>query len=249
MTGYQEVVSDPSYAGQVVVMTAPHIGNYGVNAADDQAAAPYCSALITRALARRHSSWRAEETLDAYLRRHGLVALSGVDTRRLTKHLREQGAMPVAVGAGDAAAGLTDGMSMGEVADALTEARVPLRLQVYRGRNGATIMDDTYNASPSSMMAALDLLAELPGRRIVLLGDMRELGMLEEEGHQESALVHYKRALEADPLCAETHVSLALLYEKLGLRRTAREHWRRYLQLDPAGPWCEVAQRHLVVEP
>jgi UDP-N-acetylmuramoyl-tripeptide--D-alanyl-D-alanine ligase len=83
-----------------------------------------------------------------------------------------------------AAAGLTDGMSMGEVADALAEARVPLRLQVHRGRNGATIVDDTYNASPSSMMAALDLLAELPGRRIVLLGDMRELGMLEEEGHR-----------------------------------------------------------------
>ena len=82
------------------------------------------------------------------------------------------------------AAGLAEGMSMAEVADALADARVPLRLQVHPGRNGATILDDTYNASPSSMMAALDLLAELPGRRIVLLGDMRELGMLEEEGHR-----------------------------------------------------------------
>jgi len=106
MSGYQEVISDPSYAGQVVVMTAPHIGNYGVTAADDQAAAPCCSALVTRALARHHSSWRAEGSLDGYLRRHGLVALSGVDTRRLTKHLRDQGAMPVAVGTGDDVAAL-----------------------------------------------------------------------------------------------------------------------------------------------
>ncbi len=83
-----------------------------------------------------------------------------------------------------AAAGLSEGMSMAEVADALAGARVPLRLQVHRGRNGSTIIDDTYNASPSSMMAALDLLGELAGRRIVLLGDMRELGMLEEVGHR-----------------------------------------------------------------
>ncbi len=108
MSGYQEVISDPSYAGQVVVMTSPHIGNYGVTDADDQAAFPYCSALVTRALARRHSSWRAEGSLNEYLRRHGLVALSGIDTRRLTRHLREQGAMPVAVGTGDDAAALTE---------------------------------------------------------------------------------------------------------------------------------------------
>jgi carbamoyl-phosphate synthase small subunit len=108
MSGYQEVISDPSYAGQVVVMTAPHIGNYGVTTADDQAPAPYCSALVTRAMARRHSSWRAEVSLDEYLRRHKLVALSGIDTRRLTRHLRERGAMPVAVGAGDDVAGLTE---------------------------------------------------------------------------------------------------------------------------------------------
>jgi UDP-N-acetylmuramoyl-tripeptide--D-alanyl-D-alanine ligase len=61
---------------------------------------------------------------------------------------------------------------------------VPLRLSVHRARCGATILDDTYNASPSSMMAALDLLAELPGRRIAVLGDMRELGALEKQGHR-----------------------------------------------------------------
>lgn len=83
-----------------------------------------------------------------------------------------------------AAAGLVEGLALDEVVSALAVAQVPLRLSVHRARCGATILDDTYNASPSSMMAALDLLAELPGRRIAVLGDMRELGALEEEGHR-----------------------------------------------------------------
>jgi len=83
-----------------------------------------------------------------------------------------------------AAVALADGMPLRDVAGALGKARVPLRLQVHRGRGGCTILDDTYNASPASMAAALDLLAEIPGRRVALLGDMRELGPAEHEGHQ-----------------------------------------------------------------
>jgi UDP-N-acetylmuramoyl-tripeptide--D-alanyl-D-alanine ligase len=83
-----------------------------------------------------------------------------------------------------AAAGLVEGLALDEVAAALAMAQVPLRLSVHRARCGATILDDTYNASPSSTMAALDLLAELPGRHIAMLGDMRELGALEEQGHR-----------------------------------------------------------------
>lgn len=82
-----------------------------------------------------------------------------------------------------AAVALADGLSLGEVASALEEARVPLRIRVHRGRGGCTILDDTYNASPASMAAALDLLAEIPGRRIALLGDMKELGAAEREAH------------------------------------------------------------------
>ena len=98
MTGYQEVLSDPSYAGQVVVMTSPHIGNYGVTGDDDQAMAPAARGLIVRSLSRRHSNWRAEGSLAAYLVSHSLVAIADLDTRRLTRHLRDKGAMPVAIG-------------------------------------------------------------------------------------------------------------------------------------------------------
>jgi UDP-N-acetylmuramoyl-tripeptide--D-alanyl-D-alanine ligase len=82
-----------------------------------------------------------------------------------------------------AAVGLVDGMSVREVAAALESAQVPLRMQMLPGRAGSTILDDTYNASPASMAAALDLLGEVPGRRIALLGDMAELGAAEREGH------------------------------------------------------------------
>ncbi|MFP3914545.1 MAG: glutamine-hydrolyzing carbamoyl-phosphate synthase small subunit [Actinomycetota bacterium] len=100
MTGYQEILTDPSYAGQVVVMTAPHQGNYGVTSADAQRSDPSARGFVMRSLSRRHSNWRAEGSLAAYLVEKGVVALTDVDTRRLTRHLRERGAMPVAVGAG-----------------------------------------------------------------------------------------------------------------------------------------------------
>ena len=98
MTGYQEVLTDPSYAGQVVVMTSAHIGNYGVNGYDDQSTSPAASGMVVRSLSNRHSNWRAEGSFASLLHRHGLVALSEVDTRRLTRYVRDHGAMPVAIG-------------------------------------------------------------------------------------------------------------------------------------------------------
>ena len=103
LSGYQEVISDPSYAGQVITFTYPHIGNYGVNAHDDESARPRCAGVVIRDLARRHSSWRSEGDLDSYLRRHGIAGIAGVDTRRLTRHLRDHGALPGAFGTADEA--------------------------------------------------------------------------------------------------------------------------------------------------
>ncbi len=94
LSGYQEVLTDPSYAGQIVTFTYPHIGNYGTNDADNESRRPFARGVIVRDLARRHSNWRATEDLDAFMRRHGVPGISGVDTRRLTRHLRDAGAMP-----------------------------------------------------------------------------------------------------------------------------------------------------------
>jgi len=98
MTGYQEILTDPSYAGQVVVMTAPHIGNYGSTPLDDQSDVIHATGLVTRSLSRLASSWRSGEAFDDYLSRRRVIALSDVDTRRLTRHIRDHGAMPVAMG-------------------------------------------------------------------------------------------------------------------------------------------------------
>jgi carbamoyl-phosphate synthase small subunit len=99
LSGYQEVLSDPSYAGQIIAFTYPHIGNYGVNAADDESRRPFCRGVVVRELARRRSNWRATEDLDAWLARHGVPGIGGIDTRRLTRHVRDTGAMPGAFGA------------------------------------------------------------------------------------------------------------------------------------------------------
>lgn len=93
MTGYQGVLSDPSYHGQIVAMTYPLIGNYGVNAGDDESSGPQIAGLVVREMSRAYSSWRAEGSLPAYLDRHGIAALTGVDTRAVTRHVRSAGAM------------------------------------------------------------------------------------------------------------------------------------------------------------
>ena len=101
MTGYQEVFTDPSYRGQIVVMTAPQIGNYGVNTDDPESARPQVAGIVVRELSRTYSNWRATGGLPEWLEAHGVPALTGVDTRRLTKHLRSRGVMQGVIGAGD----------------------------------------------------------------------------------------------------------------------------------------------------
>jgi len=92
MSGYQEILTDPSYHQQIVTLTYPHVGNTGVTPDDDEADGPQVAGLIVRDVPRRPSSWRMAEPLDAWLTRSGVVALAEIDTRRLTRHLRERGA-------------------------------------------------------------------------------------------------------------------------------------------------------------
>jgi carbamoyl-phosphate synthase small subunit len=100
LSGYQEVITDPSYAGQIITFTYPHIGNYGVNRTDDESSRPFCRGVIVRELARRSSNWRSESSLDAQLVAWKVPGIAGIDTRRLTRHLRDNGAMSGAFGTG-----------------------------------------------------------------------------------------------------------------------------------------------------
>jgi carbamoyl-phosphate synthase small subunit len=108
MTGYQETLTDPSYSRQVIVQTAPHIGNTGVNDEDAESSRMWVAGYVVRDPARRASSWRATRTLDEELVAQGIVGISGIDTRALTRHLRESGAMRCGIAPLEAAEGLLD---------------------------------------------------------------------------------------------------------------------------------------------
>ncbi len=104
MTGYQETLTDPSYARQLIVQTTPHIGNTGVNAADNESTRIWAAGYVVRDAARRPSNWRSEGTLDDELASQGVVGIQGVDTRAITRHLRERGAMKAGIFSGGSAA-------------------------------------------------------------------------------------------------------------------------------------------------
>ena len=101
LTGYQEILSDPSYARQIVTLTYPHIGNVGANAEDDEAAQVFAAGLVIRDLPILASNWRMQETLPEYLRRNNVVAIADIDTRQLTRLLRDKGAQRGCIMAGD----------------------------------------------------------------------------------------------------------------------------------------------------
>ena len=103
MTGYQEVITDPSYAGQIITFTYPHVGNYGVNATDYESRGVFCRGVIIRDPSRISSNWRSEGDLSSFLATHNLGGIAGIDTRRLTRHIRDLGAMPGAFGTADEA--------------------------------------------------------------------------------------------------------------------------------------------------
>jgi carbamoyl-phosphate synthase small subunit len=93
LTGYQEIATDPSYAGQIVVLTNPQIGNYGTNQADNESAKPYIEGLIVREFSPVSSNWRSEQVTDEYMERYSVPVLAEIDTRALVRHLRTHGVM------------------------------------------------------------------------------------------------------------------------------------------------------------
>jgi carbamoyl-phosphate synthase small subunit len=181
LSGYQEVLTDPSYAGQIITFTYPHIGNYGVNDRDFESIRPFCRGVIVRELARRHSNHRAQDSLDAMLHRFGVSGIAGIDTRRLTRLLRDTGAMPGAFGTADeatlraaaAAEQGTDGIDL--VAQVTTDQRYTVsftgagrerRIVAYDFGIKATILRHlsglgTVEVVPASTSAA-DVLALAP---------------------------------------------------------------------------------------
>ncbi len=101
MSGYQEILTDPSYAGQIVVMTYPHIGNYGTNLDDEESRRPFVEGFVAREFSEIASNWRSQENLEEYLKRHNIVAICEVDTRALVRHIRTRGALRGVISATD----------------------------------------------------------------------------------------------------------------------------------------------------
>ena len=143
MTGYQEILTDPSYARQIVTLTFPHIGNTGCNPVDEESPNPMAAGLIVRDAPLLYSNWRSEESLNDYLQRHGIVAIAGIDTRRLTRILREKGAQGGCIITGDqpdpekalAKARAFPGMQGQDLARVVTTA------QVYEWTEGSYDLD------------------------------------------------------------------------------------------------------------
>ena len=140
MTGYEEVLTDPSYTGQAVVMTYPLIGNYGVCEADMQSGKPHADAFIVRDISRLASSWRAENTLQNFLTRHSIGGIAGIDTRDLTRRLRDHGTMngciTTALYEGEALSELIRKMKAYRVSGAVERASVR-EIRRYVGARGA----------------------------------------------------------------------------------------------------------------
>src|SRR4051794_4674111 len=157
MTGYQETITDPSYARQLVVQTAPHIGNTGVNDEDAESRRIWVAGYIVRDAARRPSNWRSERSLDEELEAQGIIGIQGVDTRAITRHLRERGAMKAGIFSGEAAARLESELLAEVKAQASMEGS---RLAEEVSIDAAYVVepkDHGWEDEPRFTVAALDL--------------------------------------------------------------------------------------------
>lgn len=147
MTGYEEILSDPSYAGQIVTMTYPQIGNYGINPDDMQSRGVFCSGLVVRDMCDTPSNFRSTQSLPAFLEERGIVAIEGIDTRKLVRHVRERGAMKAVISTA------TDGIDA-----------IAARLEAAPGIVGENLVaevstDDAYEASANGSKAPHKVVA------------------------------------------------------------------------------------------
>lgn len=160
MTGYQETLTDPSYHRQIVVMTAPHIGNTGVNDEDPESGRIWVAGYVVRDPARLPSNWRSRRSLDDELAAQGIVGISGIDTRALTRHLRERGVMRAGVFSGDALGDKTDSELLEEVLTAPAMVGADLAGEVTTSEPyvvDALDEDGSPLAEPRAVVAAVDL--------------------------------------------------------------------------------------------
>jgi carbamoyl-phosphate synthase small subunit len=141
MTGYQEILTDPSYHKQIVTMTVPHVGNTGINREDVESGKVWVAGFVVRALSPNISNWRSQQSLDAYLREQGVIGLSGIPTRALVRHLRTRGVMRAVVAHGDAA------IDAAALVDAARNAE---------DMNGANLVDDVTCDEPYHWTAQSD---------------------------------------------------------------------------------------------
>jgi carbamoyl-phosphate synthase small subunit len=160
MTGYQEILTDPSYSRQIVTLTYPHIGNTGTNGVDVEADKVHAAGLIVRDVPRLASNWRSQETLPHYLERHGIVAIAGIDTRRLTRILREKGALNGCIVAGESI-DADDALAKARAFPGLNGmdlAKVVSTTQTYQWTEGVYDLDrqSFYNAPKRFRVVAYD---------------------------------------------------------------------------------------------
>ncbi|MFQ5480882.1 MAG: glutamine-hydrolyzing carbamoyl-phosphate synthase small subunit [Thermodesulfobacteriota bacterium] len=146
MTGYQEVLTDPSYCGHIVAMTYPHQGNYGINEFDIESHRPWVEGFIVRDPANAPSSWRSEEPLDGYMRRHGIVGISGIDTRALTRIIRDSGAMMALISTEESAGALVESARVAQGLKGRDLASVVSSKEPFSWHEGVWSMDDPFNA-------------------------------------------------------------------------------------------------------
>jgi carbamoyl-phosphate synthase small subunit len=227
LSGYQEVLTDPSYAGQVVCFTYPHIGNYGVTEEDDESRRPWCRGLVVRELTETPSNWRATASLEAWLGRHQVPGIAGVDTRRLTRVLRQDGAMGCAFGTADEAtlrrAAAAEPGTTGR--DLVRDVTTPEPYTVGSGRRRVVAYDFGIKAAMLRCLAEQATVTVVPAATPAAdVLAMEPDGVLLSNGPGDPAALGTQAAIVADLLGSVPLFGICLGHQLLGTALGARTY-------------------------